>query len=261
MKNPILTKRIEVCKTILKGFADDNSLEKAQYVHKYIRKEMTSNGRTRYIYAQPRNVERIKGKKKMLDNGKEITLKSKTLMPYTDEMKEELGKEILSLDGVTKLYWRNSNSTESNYLKFKKGDVKFKVRISSHTQSTERNEVMFPLEHRISHSFSGWFIDANLGHYKPNDVKNVAEKVCSLLEKYDTKDMADKIKSFAENQKIIPITSDDVGDMSYSLAEKYVNEKKLKDDKFGTMFQVIKYVGAKALDEMVDEERYMADIK
>lgn len=259
MKNPILTKRIEVCKTIMKSFADDNSLEKAQYVHKYIRKEMTKNGKARYIYAQPRNVERIKGKKKMLGNGKEITLKSKTLMPYTDEMKEELGKEILSLDGVSKLYWSNSNSTESNYLKFKKGDIKFKVRISSHTQSTERNAVMFPMEYR--EDLRLWQIDANLGHYTPKDVSDVTTTICNLLAKWDSVENIKKLKDFADEHKIEPKDEDEIPNLTYTLAEKYINDKKLKDDKFGSTFQVLKFVSRYALGEILDEERYMADIK
>lgn len=244
MKNPILSKRIEVCKIILKGFADDNSLEKAQYVHKYIRKEMTKNGKARYIYAQPRNVERIKGKKKMLDNGKEITLKSKTLMPYTDEMKEELGKKILSLDGVTDLQWSKAKSTESNYLKFKKDNVKFKVRISSHTQSSHRNEVLFPMYYDYWNEL--WMIDANLGRYTPTDVKQLVGNICSNLSKYNNDETKKGIKKLASDNDLEPEDEEDVFNLSLDFAAKYINEKKLKDDKYGSIFQVLRYVSVMA---------------
>ena len=59
MNNPILEHRQKVQERILKGFEDE--LEKAQYVHKYIRKEITKTGKTRYVYAESKNVERIKG--------------------------------------------------------------------------------------------------------------------------------------------------------------------------------------------------------
>ena len=64
MNNPILEHRQKVQERILKGFEDE--LEKAQYVHKYIRKEVTKTGKTRYVYAESKNIERIKGKKKIV---------------------------------------------------------------------------------------------------------------------------------------------------------------------------------------------------
>ena len=81
--------RIEVCNRIIKGFvADLNLIEKsAQYTHKYIRKIETKTGKIRYIYNQPSNVKRIKGKRKDLDNGtKEITVNSKSMINYDDKV-------------------------------------------------------------------------------------------------------------------------------------------------------------------------------
>ena len=253
MNNPILEHRQKVQERILKGFEDE--LEKAQYVHKYIRKEITKTGKTRYVYAESKNVERIKGKKKMIGDNKEITIdkRHKSLMAYTDEMKTELGREIQSLDGVSRLNWSNSNTTESNYLKFSKDGVKFKVRISSHTQASASNEVLFPMYY--SERDRGWLIDANLGHYKPNDVKKAVENVCELLSKYDNDDMIAKLKAFADKQGIEPSDDEEAMNMSYDLAKKYVNEKKIKDDKYGSAYQVIRYVGILALGEILDEER------
>ena len=221
MNNPILEHRQKVQERILKGFEDE--LEKAQYVHKYIRKEIT------------------------------IDKRHKSLMAYTDEMKTELGREIQSLDGVSRLNWSNSNTTESNYLKFSKDGVKFKVRISSHTQASASNEVLFPMYY--SERDRGWLIDANLGHYKPNDVKKAVENVCELLSKYDNDDMIAKLKAFADKQGIEPSDDEEAMNMSYDLAKKYVNEKKIKDDKYGSAYQVIRYVGILALGEILDEER------
>ena len=259
MNNLIIAHRQEVSDRILKGFADE--IEKAQYVHKYLSKEITKTGKTRYVYAQPKNVERIKGKKKMLGNDKEITIdkRHKTLMPYTSEMKEELGRGIQSLDGVVNVRWSNANTTESNYIKFKLGGTKFKVRIAEHTPATQSNEVLFPLSY--SEKDRCWLIDANLGHFKPQDVTDAAKTVCVLLEKYDNDETITKLKAFADKHKIEPTDEDEALNMSYDLATKYVNEKKLKDDKFGSTYQVIRYVATSALMEIVDEERYMQNIE
>ena len=257
MNNPILEHRQKVQERILKGF--ENELEKAQYVHKYIRKEITKTGKTRYVYAESKNVERIKGKKKMVGTDKEITIdkRHKTLLPYTDEMKVELGTEILSLDGVSRLNWSNSNTTESNYLKFSKDNIKFKVRISSHTQATASNEVLFPMYY--SERDRSWLIDANLGHYKPKDVKKAVENVCELLSKYDNDETIGKLKALADKDGIEPTDDEEAMNMSYDLASKYINERKIKDDKFGSAYQVIRYVSVSALAQILDEERYMED--
>ena len=232
----IQSKKRAVAETILKSFIDEDILEKAQYVHKYTLKEMTKNGKTIYVYAQPRNVERIKGKKKMLDNGKEITLKSKTLMPYTYEMKEELGREILSLDRVSALQWSKSKSTESNYLKFKKGNVKFKVRISSHTKYSFRNEVLFPMSYDYWNEL--WVIDTNLGRYTTLDVKQIVENTCGNLSQYDNDETKKRIRKLALNDNFEPEDEEDVFNLSFDFAEKYINEKKLKDDKYGSVYSV-----------------------
>ena len=259
MDNPILAHRQEVIDRIVKGFST-GEIEKAQYVHKYLSKEITKTGKTRYVYAQPKNVERIKGKKKMVGDDKEITIdkRHKTLMPYTSEMKEELKTEILSLDGVSDVRWSNSNSTESSYIRFKVGGEKFKVRISSHTKATQRNEVLFPMYY--SDRDRCWLIDANLGHFKPKDVTSAANAVSEKLEKYDNDETIELLKTFADKHKIEPTDDEEVLNMSYDLADKYINEKKIKDDKYGSTYQVIRYVGISALSLILDEERYMTDL-
>ena len=259
MLSPILEKRRQVTERIIKGFERDE-LEKAQYVHKYLNKEITKTGKTKYIYAQPKNVERIKGKKKMLGDDKEITIdkRHKTLMPYTTEMKDELKTEILSLNGVSGIKWSNASSTESSYIRFKVDGAKFKVRISSHTPASQRNEVLFPMY--FSDRDRCWLIDANLGHFKPKDVAKAAKSVCDLLEKYDNDETIAKLKDFADKVKIEPTDDEEVLNMSFDLASKYINEKKLKDDEYGSTYQVIRYVGTSALSLILDEERYMSDI-
>ncbi len=196
----------------------------------------------------------------MLGDNKKITIdkRNKTLMPYTTEMKEELEREILSLDGVSSVKWSNANSTESSYIRFKVNGVKFKVRISSHTTATNRNEVLFPMYY--SDRDRCWLIDANLGYFKPKDVAKSAKAVCKQLEKYDNDETIELLKDFADKKKIEPQDDEDIDDLSYDLATKYINEKKLKDDKFGTTFQVVRYISRFALGEILDEERYMADI-
>ena len=62
-------------------------------------------------------------------------------------------------------------------------------------------------------------------------------------------------------KKSLYTDEDEALNMSYDLATKYVNEKKLKDDTFGSTYQVIRYVATSALMEIVDEERYMQDIE
>ena len=254
MYNPIAAHRQEVSDRIHKGFETDE-LTKAQYVHKYLDKVMTKTGKTRYIYAQAENVKRIKGKKKMLPHSKEITLKSKSLMPYTDEMTAELEQKICSLQGVQGAKWSNA-STDSKYLKFKRNGFKFKVRVSDHTQKTDKNEVLFPLFY--SDSDREWMIDANLGHFKPNDVAQAVTSVCDLIDKYDNEKTAGKLEKLANDNGIEPIDKDDAYNKAHDLASKFINEKKLKDDKFGTTYQVLYFISVPVLSHIVDKER---DIK
>lgn len=164
-------------------------------------------------------------------------MESKTRMPYTNEMKEELEKEMLLLEGVSKLNWNKAKSTESSYLKFTKDEIPFKVRISSHTKSTYRNEVLF-----YNSWDECWMIDANLGCYKPNDVIQIAKNVCDNLSKYNNTETKEKIKRFAHNNDIEPEDEDDVFNLSSEIAEKYINEKGLREDKYGSTYQVLQYI-------------------
>lgn len=165
-------------------------------------------------------------------------------MPYTDKMKEELGKEILSLNKSSALQWNKSKSTESNYLEFKNGDVKFKVRISSHTKSSFPNEVLFPIFYDYWNEL--WLIDANLGRYTPLDVKQLVENVCNNLSQYDNDETKKRIKKLALDNNLEPEDEEDVFNLSYDFAEKYINEKNLKDDKYCSVYQVLRYVSVKA---------------
>ncbi|MCH5328054.1 MAG: hypothetical protein J1E02_03450 [Coprobacter sp.] len=179
-------------------------------------------------------------------------------MNYTDEMKEDLEREISSLQDIKNLKWDPSKSTESKYLKFKKGEERFKVRISSHTTSSLKNEVLFPAYYNYKNGF--WVIDACLGKYKPKDVKQLVENICNKLLKYNNEERRQKIKKFAEEKGFNPIIDDDALDLSFSLAERYINERNLKDDKYGSTFQVLKYIGVDVLNDIIDEERYMIDL-
>lgn len=245
--------RIEVCNRIIKGFvADLNLIEKsAQYTHKYIRKIETKTGKIRYIYNQPSNVKRIKGKRKDLDNGtKEITVNSKSMINYDDKQRNELYNLLSKTEGVTNLHWSDARSTESRYLKFRKDNIRFKVRLSKHTVKTDHNEVIFPVTIKTR---LDCVIDASLGNYKPTDVTTIVDHVVSNFAKYDNDRTKAKLKAVAGKHKLYPLGDDDSLNMSLTVADAYINDHNQKDDKYGTLNQVIRNLAVDVLNDMADD--------
>lgn len=249
---------IEKAERILDASEFDDISKAAQYrFHKYVNK-VFKNGKIRYIYEQGKNVRKIKGKKKVLTNTKEITIdrKGKFMLAYTDDMKTDLLNKVSSLSGVTNARWANSNTTESNYFKCKKDGLSFKVRISQHSIPSEKNEILSNLYYNNNGHF--WFIDASLGKFKPNDITMIIENVIKANRNYNTDDFLNRLVDFAKSNSFSPTDEEDCLNMAHTLAEKYINKCKLKDDKYGSTFQVLLVKSIEALIEV--QENYIDSI-
>lgn len=241
---------IDEAENIINEAGTEPLFKAAQFCTRYIYKFL-KNGHVRYIY---KNASKIKGKKKELSNGREITIdrKNKFMLRYTDKMMSEFKSKISKLNGVeiTK-DWRTANTTGSYYIHYKMNGVKYEVRSSDHSPSTERNEIIpcvqyDPMKHH-------WLIEASLGKFQPDDVVKITKNIDKAIKKYDTDEFVDKLTTFAIKNKIIPKDDDDCRNMSHVIAEKYINDIHLKDDRYGTLFQVICFKSTEALKYVLSE--------
>lgn len=247
MNNPILEHRQMVQERILKGFESDE-LEKGQF--KYTEIVTTKSGKKRYVYPPDvRGLKKVKGKSIKVDDDMEITNHQNVM--YDDIKKNDLKKKILALDGVSGFKISGKNS---QYYKFKKDGANFKIRIAGHTRSSEDNEVLFPI---FYHSVDrAWFIDVNLGDYKPKTAALIVDNITKKLSKYDNDDTVSKLKKYANEHDIKPNLKDDEFDVynkAYELASKYIEDNELEDDEYRTTYQVLRYVGATALNEIAED--------
>ena len=244
---------IEKAESVINEAGTEQLFKAAQFHFKYIDK-VFKNGHVRYIYANPKNVRKIKGKKKELTRGREITIdrKDKFMLRYTDKMKADLKSKISKLNGaeITK-DWKKAKTTDSYYIHYKMNDVKYKVRSSDHSPSTEKNEVVPHVQYNMRGRF--WLIEASLGKFQPDDVVEITKNIDTRNEKYDTDEFTEKLITFATKHEFVPQYEDDCLNMAHSLTEKYVNENHLKDDKYGTLFQVIYIKAVEALNDMVED--------
>ena len=166
------------------------------------------------------------------------------------------------IDGVQDIEFGKSKKENSHYIMFKKDGYEFNIRTSNHTKKTYydedesgkklRNGVHFPLFYDAGNEW--WCIDASLGNYKPKDVKEVIENLCNKLSKYKNSKTRKKIEEFAEKKEYSPQTREDVKNQAHTLAIKYINDCGLKDDKYGTTFQVILLMSRKALYRILDRD-------
>lgn len=237
-----------VAETIVKSFIDED-IEKAQYVHrnhKYDHIEETKTGRKKYVYLDRSNFRRIIGRKKKLNSLEEITRKSKMLIPNSHKLRNEIIDKLSSVEGVVFTQPRGridkSKSTDSVYIHIKKDDVKFKLRMSNHTKSTYHNQAIFPVEYNLHDR--EWEIDVCLGRYGSNDVVNLVKNICNNVSLYNNNETKEKIRKIAIENGIEPTKNEVIKDLPYKLAEKYIDENGIEDDKYGTVFQTLKYVSA-----------------
>ena len=243
---------IEKAEDILQEAGTEQLFKAAQFHFKYIDK-VFKNGHVRYIYANPKNVRKIKGKKKKLSHGREITIdrKDKFMLRYTEELRTDLISKISKLNGleITKP-WKKAKKTDSYYIHYKMNGMKYKVRSSDHSTPSERNEVVPHV--KFNNDTHYWLIEASLGKYQPDDVVEITKNIDTASKKYDTDKFTEKLTTFATKYKFEPQYEDECQDMAHSLTEKYINDNHLKDDKYGTLFQVIYRKAVEALSELVE---------
>ena len=267
MFNPISAHRQEVSDRILKGF-DADTIEKApQFTPKSRRLRTSKNGTLWWDYRDHKGKKLIEGDDITIQGGKHITKNSDMLLKYTEQMKTELKDIIDSAEGFELTRddkdWKQSATTPSQYLRFNKDGVRFAVRISDHTKATENNATVYAvnLETQRKRKKNGtykeietWVIDASLGNITPKNIGNVVSRISKLWSKYNTDAGFEKLRKFAEEHNIKPITSEDVELMELDLAEKFINANKIKDNGLCIAFQVLRAASRKVLESMLDED-------
>lgn len=267
MYNPIIAHRQEVIDRIVKGFADDiDEIEKAQYVHKRRLLRYSKNGTWYYDYNDPKNKRLILGDDKLTERKLHITINSKMLLHYTDEMKDEVRQKLTSM-GCTLLGqnkdW-NKSKKGSYYLKFDNEGTKFKIRVSDHTKSTVDNGtvfVVFPRENieelddsRIRKRVT-WYIDASLGRIQPKDIGKIVSRINSFWKKYNTKERFRELNEYVEKHKseLNNVDECDEEETIYQFAENYINENGIKDDGFCIAYQILYYLFGGIIRPIIDE--------
>ena len=187
-------------------------------------------------------------------------------------MKAELKDFINSADGF-KLSrngeWKRISPTTS-YLFFRKDGVRFVVDFSDKNQSSEnpficdiyyifgRGKKLDIDEHESYEVVVIWFIYVNFSNVPPNGFVNLVKlvkKICKLWKKYYHSEAGYEIlRKFAEEQNFIPefdLYEPEIDPMK--MAEKFINEHNLKDDKLRSTFNVLSAAYRFVLDDMVDD--------
>lgn len=284
MNNPVIAHRQEVIDRILKGF--DDEIEKSpQYIRsnrgarispKDVITRCTKNG----AYLQGKNGKEhyyswrdlmkrklVAGDDIVTSSGRHITKnkdKFKTLMVYTEKMKKELWDIIDSDEEFTNTkYWKQSSTTDSAYLRFKKDGVRFKVRASDHTQSSENNATIWAIkiERKIDSNKDGsireretWVIDTTIGKIPPKNMRSVVNTISSLWVKYNSDDEREKIKQYAEKEKMEPQSDEDVENYGHVLTLKLLDKYSIKDDALNLGFKVMEAICHKVLNSMLPDD-------
>ena len=275
MFNPISAHRQEVSDRILKGF-DADTIEKAPPV--YVDRGKSRNGKNRRLriskngnlymqYCDDDSKQQLVGEEIITSDGGHLIKNSDMLMKYTEQMKTELKDIIDSSKGFELTRddkdWKQSKSTFSAYLKFKKDGVRFAVRVSDHTKPVENNSTIYAVhleteakrnnKNGTFRNIQYWVIDASLGNIVPKSISGVVNKISKLWNKYNSNSGFEDVMQFAKKHDITPDTPEDKEIMVAKLAETYLNEHKMKDDKLRIAYQVLRVVSRKVLETMINE--------
>lgn len=209
-------------------------IEKSQYRHKYIKKIINKDGKVRYYYV----VDKIKGTTlpTIHNPNKEITKYHSQVYPQKKNL--ILEKQIRSMKGVEEVQWDKA-STGSLYLKFKKDGRRFKIRLSSHTQSSNADQVLFPMYYNQNKKDKAWEFDINLGEYKFCDIRRIIRSISKRLDLYDNPTTVNSLQQFAAKHNFdVAKNKNDL----FSLIRKYIHSKQLKEDKDGTLYHTLRYI-------------------
>ena len=186
------------------------------------------------------------------------------LMVYTEKMKAELKSIIDSDAGFTNTKdWKQSATSSSEYLGFKKDGVRFKVRTSDHTQSTNNYGTVYAveIETKYDHRKDGaireretWVIDTTVGKIPPKNIRSVVNTISSLWVKYNSDDERKKIKQYAEREKMEPQSQEDIEYYEHELALKLIDKYSIKDDGLSIAYKVMLAVCNKVLNSMLPDD-------
>lgn len=218
-----------------------------------------------HVYTYPELVKYIKVTQVVTDDGQKKIIAPQPLMPYTEQMREELCQEISSLPDITDLQWKGLPGAleEQTTLFFVRGKNKFMIHASLNPKLRQSDE-QFPVLHDgyadyytgnddTYDEYTGWMIDANLGRYQPKEVLKVIEAVCQRQTEYHP--LLQQVEKYANELQLAPF-DEDVWAMSFHLAEEFMQTNNLQDDQYGSMFQMVLYICTIVLGHFAEQERW-----
>ena len=183
-------------------------------------------------------------------------------LKYTDKMRSELLELIDSAAGIELVGkekgWQKSKTAPSYYLQFKKDSIRFAVKVSDNDRGN--NEVVcrdFRYKqggYELYRDAVTWIIDASSGGIMPGKICEVIDFLYDLLIKYDTYEGQEDIKEVAILHEMVPVGCDDVEMWDYRLADIFMKEHKIVDDKYCLARKIIRILSHAVLGAMSVED-------
>ena len=160
---------------------------------------------------------------------------------------------------------------DEEYIRFRIHDNSYKIVVSPSYKTTESLPVYYG-----GADGACWLINATQWYDSLEEIMDTVVNVNNYLYYYTEDKFLDKMQKYSEKHNIDPrklehncvkrknggfriyFTPDSdprYDDMAEELAKNFMEFKKMKDDKFGTLFQVMRYAALSVFGEMIISEK------
>ena len=261
----IKQQRLIVKANILKSFLTDEEIEKAQYRQrgdfKYLDKHISKTGRSIvYEYEKDGKIEKIKGETDVkTKRGKRmettIDKEGKSLLIYNEDDIKKTEDLLSNIPGIEDIISNKSEDKSSSYFTVTLNKQRYKIRMSNHPYLSPADKVVMGCYYQVIRK--GVFnIEASIGKYKPEEIPIIIQGIDKNLRKFRASKNKKIVKDFINKNLSRVGGADDLSyimyphDASMDLADLYINENNIKDDKYGTIFHALCCI---IFDELPDE--------
>lgn len=191
----------------------------------------------------------------------EVTIdkEGRIIRQYSSKEIEQIKKLLIktfNLDNE-KIKCRKAVSTSTLYMKFRHNNRRFDIRLADHTYKIPKDEdTVLP---NCLYKQNAFIIEASIYNYTPTDIVNCVQALDNSLSYFNSD------KTIKTVQKYVEDNCEQVGGDNYDdyilypqniameLAELYMKEKNISDDKYNSKFHALRSIMKDELDKLNDD--------